>query len=99
MGVENDPTQSLLKQRKQQERQWPPLEESRSHIGTDLATVALREIRRYQKSLNSLSENYHFSDWCENSIGFLAKGWWTRFTATAIKALQEAAEGLLSRSL
>ena len=37
MGVENNPTQSLLKQHKQQERQRPPLEESRSHIGTDLA--------------------------------------------------------------
>ena len=32
MGVENNPIQSLLKRRKQQERQRPPLEESKSHI-------------------------------------------------------------------
>ena len=37
MGVENNLIRSLLKWRKQQERQRPPLEGSKSHIDTDLA--------------------------------------------------------------
>ena len=37
MGVENNPIQSPLKRHKQQGRQRPPLEESKSHIDTDLA--------------------------------------------------------------
>ena len=37
MGVENNLIQSPLKWHKRQERQRPPLEESKSHIATDLA--------------------------------------------------------------
>ena len=37
MGVENNLIRNLLKWRKQQGRQQPPLEGSKSHIDTDLA--------------------------------------------------------------
>ena len=59
-------------------------------------TVALREIRRYQKSTELLIRKLPFQ--ClvrEIALDFWPKDGGPRFTANAIKALQEAAEAYL----
>ena len=59
-------------------------------------TVALREIRRYQKSTELLIRKLPFQRLVrEIALDFWPKDGGPRFTATAIKALQEAAEAYL----
>ena len=47
-------------------------------------TVALREIRRYQKSTELLIRKLPFQ---RNSTGFLAKGWWTQIYSNCYKGI------------
>ena len=59
-------------------------------------TVALREIRRYQKSTELLIRKLPFQRLVrEIALDFWPKDGGPRFTANAIKALQEAAEAYL----
>ena len=59
-------------------------------------TVALREIRRYQKSTELLIRKLPFQRLVrEIAMDFWPRDGGPRFTATAIKALQEAAEAYL----
>ena len=89
----------LLKQRKQQERQRPPLEESRSHIGTDLALWPLREIRRYQKSTKLLIRKLPFQRLVrEIALDFWPRDGGPRFYSDCYKGITGSCRGLLSRS-
>ena len=93
MGVENNLIRSLLKWHKQQGRQWPPLEGIKKPHRYRPGTVALREIRRYQKSTELLIRKLPFQRLVrEIALDFWPKDGGPQFTATAIKALQEAAE-------
>ena len=59
-------------------------------------TVALREIRRYQKSTELLIRKLPFQRLVrEIALDFWPRDGGPRFTVTAIKALQEAAEAYL----
>merc|ERR1712189_69973 len=81
---------------------WPPrqlgslhllLEVSRSPTDTDLVTVALREIRRYQKSTELLIRKLPF----QRLVREIAQDFKTglRFQSSAVMALQEASEAYL----
>ena len=69
---------------------------SKSHIDTDLAPWPSEEIRRYQKSTELLIRKLPFQRLVrEIALDFWPKDGGPRFTANAIKALQEAAEAYL----
>ena len=57
-------------------------------------TVALREIRRYQKSTELLIRKLPFQRFVQELAQNFSKGDW-RFTADVIKAFQEAAEAYI----
>ena len=59
-------------------------------------TVALREIRRYQKSTKLLIRKLPFQRFVRELAQIFGKGEW-RFTADAIVTLQEATEAYLVR--
>ena len=70
----------------------PPVE-SRNLIVTGLSTVALREIRRYQKSTELLIRKLPF----QRLVREIAQDFKTdlRFQSSAVMALQEASEAYL----
>lgn len=57
-------------------------------------TIALREIRKYQKSTELLIRKLPFQRLCKNVAGFIKED--IRFQSQAVLALQEATEAYLS---
>ena len=81
------------KQHEKQPESKQALEESRNHTVIDQETVALREIRKYQKSTELLIRKLPF----QRLVREIAQEYKTelRFQSSAVGALQEAAEAYL----